>query len=91
MIYGAAGGTMLARCGPACRRLLVTPPGSSRAHVVSARIPRYAHLSVPACTPIRVSPVAPFPAVSYLAQHGVSPWQRRRGPGQGVSRAHRPG
>jgi hypothetical protein len=73
----------LTRCRPAYRRLLVTPPGSTRAQVVSARIPRYAHLRVPACTPIWVSPVVPFAAVSYLAEHGVSPWQR--GSGRGVS------
>jgi Domain of unknown function (DUF4232) len=61
----------LARCGPAYRRLRVTPPGSTHLSVVSARIPDYASM-LPACTPIRVSPVVPFSAVPYLAQHGVS-------------------
>jgi hypothetical protein len=71
----------LARCGPAYRRLLVTAPGSAIVHVVRARIPGYAHLWVPACTPIRVSPLVPFAVVSYLAGHGVSGWQRRHGRG----------
>lgn len=75
----------LTRCGPFYRRLLVTPPGSAHARAVSTRIPNYTNLLVPACTPIQVSPVVPFAAVPYLAEHGVSGWQRRRGRGGGVS------
>ncbi len=74
----------LAKCGPAYRRLLVTPPGSTHARAVPARAPGYPHGLVPACTPLQVSPVVPFAAVPYLAQHGVSGWQQRRGQHQGV-------
>ncbi len=73
----------LAECGPAYRRLLVTPPGSARARVVPARTSNYG-LVAPACTPLQVSPVVPFSAVPYLAQHGVSGWQRRRGQHHGA-------
>jgi len=74
----------LPRCGPAYRRL-VTPPGSTVTHVVPARIPNDTGLLLPACTPIRISPVVPFSAVPYLAENGVSRWQRRRARHQDVS------
>lgn len=58
-----------AQCPPAYRRLLITPPGSTHASAVSARIPNFTYL--PACTPIQVSPVVPVPAVPYLRLHHV--------------------
>jgi hypothetical protein len=58
-------------CGPAYRRLLVTPPGGGHARALSARIPGFVDL--PACTRIRVSPVVPLAAVPYLGEHHVSP------------------
>jgi hypothetical protein len=49
---------------PRAASLLVTPPGSAHASVVSARIPNFAYLL--ACTPIPVSPVVPVSAVPHL-------------------------
>ena len=56
-----------AKCPPPYRRLLITPPGSTHATAVSARIPNFTYL--PACTPIQVSPVVPVPTVPYLRLH----------------------
>jgi Domain of unknown function (DUF4232) len=57
----------LTKCPPAYQRLLITPPGSTHASVVSARIPNFTYL--PACTPIQVSPLVPVSAVPYLRLH----------------------
>ena len=57
----------MTRCPPAYRQLLVTPPGSDQASLISARIPNLTYL--PACYPILVSPVVPASAVPYLRLH----------------------
>jgi hypothetical protein len=59
----------MTKCPPAYRQLLVTPPGSAHASLISARIPNFTYL--PACYPILVSPVVPASAVPYLRLHNA--------------------
>lgn len=53
-----------ATCPPPYRRLLVTPPGGTRAAAISAWIPHFGYL--PACTLIGVSPVIPASDLPFL-------------------------
>lgn len=54
-----------AKCSLPFHRLLVAPPGSTRATTVSAWIPNF-DAYLPACTPIRISPVIPASDLSFL-------------------------
>lgn len=52
------------RCPPSYHRLRITPPGGTRASVISAWLPGLGGY-LPACSPIQVSPVVPpIPAAS---------------------------
>lgn len=53
------------KCPPPFRRLLVAPPGSTRATAISAWIPNF-DAYLPACTPIRISPVIPASDLPFL-------------------------
>jgi uncharacterized protein DUF4232 len=57
-----------AKCPPPFRRLLVAPPGSTRATAIRAWIPNF-DAYLPACTPIRISPVIPASALPFLPDH----------------------
>jgi hypothetical protein len=54
-----------AKCPPPYHRLLVAPPGSTRATAISAWIPNF-DAYLPACTPIRISPVIPASDLPFL-------------------------
>jgi uncharacterized protein DUF4232 len=54
-----------AKCPPPFRRLLVAPPGSTHATAISAWIPNFGAY-LPACTPIRISPVVPASDLPFL-------------------------
>jgi hypothetical protein len=53
------------KCPPPFRRLLVAPPGSTRTTAISAWIPNL-DAYLPACTPIRISPVIPASDLPFL-------------------------
>lgn len=53
------------KCPPPFRRLLVAPPGSTRTTAISAWIPNF-DAYLPACTPIRISPVIPASDLPFL-------------------------
>jgi len=53
------------KCPLPFRRLLVAPPGSTRATAISAWIPNF-DAYLPACTPIRISPVIPASDLPFL-------------------------
>jgi len=57
-----------AKCPPPFRQLLVAPPGSTHATAIPAWIPNF-DAYLPACTPIRISPVIPASALPFLPDH----------------------
>jgi hypothetical protein len=59
-VFAAADGPTTGRgtCPPSYHRLRVTPPGNSKAFVISAWIP-YLNAYLPACAGIEVSPIVP--------------------------------
>lgn len=57
-----------AKCPPPFQRLLVAPPGSTHATAIPAWIPNF-DAYLPACTPIRISPVIPASALPFLPDH----------------------
>jgi hypothetical protein len=64
-----APGPGITTCPAPYRRLRVAPPGRSRGTVISAWIP-HSGAYLPACSPVRISPVIARSVLPYLPQAG---------------------